>query len=112
MRYGAVLRNQSKLDESQKALSEAVDVLAKLRQAGDTSEPTAIGLGIGLMSEARVLSSLGKLTESIQLATQAVDVLKPLMGSGAVGSAAPGLRRGDALPRLCAVDHRATTKRR
>ncbi len=112
VRYGAVLRNQSKLDESQKALSEAVDVLSKLQQAGDTSEPTAIGLGIGLMSEARVLSSLGKLTESFQLATQAVDVLKPRLGFGAVGSAAPGLRRGDALPRLCAGESPSNMKRR
>ena len=81
VRYGAVLRNQSKLDESQKALSEAVDVLSKLRQTGDTSEPTAIGLGIGLSSEARVASSLGKQVEQMQLAAKAVDVLKPLLGS-------------------------------
>ncbi len=54
VRYGAVLRTQSKLDESQKALSEAVAVLTQLRQDGDTSEPTTIGLGIGLMSQARV----------------------------------------------------------
>ena len=39
VRYGAVLRNQSKLDESQKALSEAVDVLSKLRQQGDSPKP-------------------------------------------------------------------------
>ena len=81
VRYGAVLRNQSKLDESQKALSEAVDVLSKLRQQGDNSESTAIGLGIGLMSEARVANSLGQRAETMQLATQAIDVLKPLMGS-------------------------------
>ena len=81
VRYGAVLRNQSKLDESQKALSEAVAVLSTMRQQGDTSESTAIGLGIGMMSEARVANSLGKQAESMQLAAQAVDVLKPLMGS-------------------------------
>ncbi len=81
VRYGAVLRNQSKLDESEKALSEAVDVLTKLTRAGDISEPTAIGLGIGLMSEGRVLNSLGKQAETIQSATQAVDVLKPRLGS-------------------------------
>ena len=81
VRYGAVLRNQSKLDESQKALSEAVDVLSKLKQAGDASEPTAIGLGIGLMSEGRVANSLGKQAETMQLATQAVDALKPRLDS-------------------------------
>jgi tetratricopeptide (TPR) repeat protein len=81
VRYGAVLRNQSKLDESQKALSDAVAVLGKLKQEGDKSEPTAIGLAIGLMSEARVANSLGKQAESLQLSTQAVDVLKPLLGA-------------------------------
>ena len=81
VRYGAVLRNQSKLDESQKALSEAVAVLSKMRQEGDESESTAIGLGIGLMSEARVANSIGNIPESQQLAIKAVDVLKPLMGS-------------------------------
>lgn len=81
VRYGAVLRNQSRLDESQKALSEAVAVLTKLRQEGDNSEATAIGLGIGLMSEARVANSSGRFPETLQLSTQAVDVLKPLMGS-------------------------------
>ena len=48
VRYGAALRNQSKLDESGKALSEAVAVLSKLRKEGDQSEATAIGLGRGL----------------------------------------------------------------
>jgi tetratricopeptide (TPR) repeat protein len=81
VRYGAALRTQSRLDESQKALSEAVDVLAKLRQQGDGSEATAIGLGTGLMSEARVSDSLNKRFESRQFAQQAADVLRPLMAS-------------------------------
>jgi hypothetical protein len=83
VRYGAVLRNQSKLDESQKALSEAVAVLGKLKQDGDTSEPTAIGLAIGLMSQARVADSLAQRTESMELAARAVDVLKPRMSAAA-----------------------------
>jgi Mrp family chromosome partitioning ATPase len=60
VRYGSALRIQSKLDESQKALSEAVDVLSKLRAQGDQSEATAIGLGMGLWGEARVASSKGE----------------------------------------------------
>src|SRR4029079_13941476 len=46
VRYGSALRTQSKLDESGKALSEAVAVLTKLRKGGDQSEATAIGLGV------------------------------------------------------------------
>ena len=79
VRYGAALRNQSKLDESQKALSEAVAVLEKLRKAGDRSEATAIGLSLGLMSQGKVASSQNRVPEVIVLAGQAVDVLKPLM---------------------------------
>ena len=81
VRYGAALRTQSKLDESGKALSEAVDVLAKLRNEGDKSEATAIGLGLGLMTKARVSDSLNRRDQSRQFAAQAVDVLKPLMAA-------------------------------
>jgi len=83
VRYGAALRSQSKLDESQQALSEAVSVLRKLRSDGDTSEATAIGLGIGLMSEARVADSQIKRVESMNFAVEAVEVLKPLMVAAA-----------------------------
>jgi hypothetical protein len=79
VRYGAALRTQSKLDESGKALSEAVDILAKLRNDGDRSEATAIGLGLGLMTKARVSDSLNRRDQSRQFSAQAVDVLKPLM---------------------------------
>jgi hypothetical protein len=79
VRYGAALRNQSKLDESQKVLSDAVDVLGRLRSQGDRSEATAIGLGLGLISQARVATSQNRRPDDIELAKQAVDVLKPLM---------------------------------
>ena len=78
VRYGSALRIQSKLDESQKALSDAVDVLGKLRAQGDQSEATAIGLGLGLWAEARVAGSKGRRPEERELIQQAVAVLKPL----------------------------------
>jgi tetratricopeptide (TPR) repeat protein len=81
VRYGAVLRTQSKLEESDKVLAEAVNVLGKLRREGDQSEATAIGLGIGLMSEARVASSLNKQPQEREFAQQAVGVLQPLMAA-------------------------------
>ena len=90
VRYGGALRTESKLDEAGKALAEAVAVLDKLRREGDQSETTAIGLGLGLMSEARVRDSLAKRMEALPLAQQAVDVLKPRM-AGASPSVA--LRR-------------------
>ena len=81
VRYGAALRQQSKLDEAQKSLSDAVGVLAKLRKEGDSSEATAIGLGTGLMSQARVADSQNRRDESRRLAQEGGDVFKPLMGS-------------------------------
>src|SRR6478672_12018105 len=81
VRYGAALRTQSRLDESQAALSEAVDVLDKLRAQGDRSEATAIGLGLGRVSQARVASSQNRLPDARRLVQQSVDVLKPLMAA-------------------------------
>jgi len=81
VRYGSALRTQSKLDESGKALSEAVAVLTKLRKGGDQSEATAIGLGVGLLSQGRVAGSQNRRADERVLATQAVDVLQPLMAS-------------------------------
>ena len=81
VRYGAALRNQSRLDESQKALTDAVGVLSKLREQGDQSEATAIGLGLGLMSQARVAGSANRRPEERELAIKGVEVLKPLMAA-------------------------------
>ena len=94
MRYGAVLRNQSKLDEGGKALAEAVDILDKLREQGDTSEITAIGLGLGLAAQARTADSLNQYAEAAKLAERAEAILAPLMAAPvAVGAAASRLRR-------------------
>jgi tetratricopeptide (TPR) repeat protein len=82
VRYGAALRNQSKLDESQSVLADAVGTLSKLRSAGDHSEATIVGLGLGLTTQARVLSSLNQRRESADLANQSVAVLEPMMREG------------------------------
>ena len=79
VRYGAVLRTQNKLDEGGKALADAVAVLGTLRAGGDQSEPTAIGLGMGLMSQARVSDSLNNFADARRLGAEAVAVLKPMM---------------------------------
>ncbi len=79
VRYGAALRYQSKLDEGQKVLAEAIETLGDLRKQGDASEVTAIGLGLGLAAQARTLDSLNKYSAAERLAGQAGDVLEPLM---------------------------------
>jgi hypothetical protein len=79
VRYGAALRTQSKLDESEKALTEAIGVLDKLQKDGDKSEAAAIGLGLGLTYQARVLDSMNRRSETSDVSQRAVDVLKPLV---------------------------------
>jgi len=79
VRYGAVLRNQGRLEESEDVLAEAVGQLRKLRGTGDKSEPTAIGLALGLSARARVYDSLNKYDEAATLGLEAVEVINPLM---------------------------------
>lgn len=83
VRYGAALRNQSKLLEAKSALSDAVSTLTRLRAQGDHSEETAIGLGLGLMSQAKVASSELRPPEALDLAKRSVDALEPLMAAAA-----------------------------
>ena len=90
VRNGYVLRYQAKLDEATKALTEANDILAKLRRDGDDSEITAIGHASGLSALGRVFDSQGAQSKSLPLAQQGVDILRPLM---AAPSPSKSLRR-------------------
>lgn len=77
VRYGSVLRIQSRLPEAKKAVDEAVTVLTKMREQGDESETTAIGLGMGLVTQARISSIANIEGEAVPIATRAVEALKP-----------------------------------
>jgi hypothetical protein len=79
VRYGAALRTLSKIEEGEKVLAEAVGTLEGLRQQGDRSEVTAIGLALGLAARARTYDSAGKWNLAAQTAEQAAAVLDPLM---------------------------------
>jgi len=81
VRYGAALRYQSRLDEGNQVLTEAIAILDGLRKQGDTSEATAIGLALGLAAKARTADSLNNYTESQELADRAAAVLVPLMAT-------------------------------
>ena len=87
VRYGAVLRNQSRLAESSAALDEAVATLTKMRSGGDASEATVVGLSLGLVSQARVAWSRADRRGALDLAQRAVDVVQPIM-TGAPAAAA------------------------
>ena len=81
VRYGAALRNLSRLDEGGKALTEAVAILDRLRLQGDTSEITAIGLGLGLAAQARTADSLNQYAEAAKFSERAEAILAPLMAA-------------------------------
>ena len=83
VRYGSVLRTQSRIDEGGKALDEAVKVLAQMREQGDQSEVTAIGLALGLIAQARLASIANFEGGAVTVAARAVEVLK-------VAATAPG----------------------
>ncbi len=96
VRYGAALRTQARLDASDKALADAVGVLSDLQQKGDHSEATAIGLSIGLTTQALAARGRSDIPKALALAPRAVEVLEPLLAAPAPSVA---LRRagGDAL---------------
>jgi tetratricopeptide (TPR) repeat protein len=78
VRYGSVLRIQSRMEEARKVIDEAVKALGQMRAEGDNSETTAIGLALGLTTQARIASLDNLEGEALKAASRAVDVLKPL----------------------------------
>jgi hypothetical protein len=77
-RYGLVLVNQGNLNEARTVLDDSIQTLDRLRQQGDRSEPTAIGLAMGLSASARALHAGGRSTDSLAPAARAVEVIKPV----------------------------------
>jgi tetratricopeptide (TPR) repeat protein len=92
VRHGAVLRNQGRIDEARQVLEAAVPTLDGLRAGGDASEPTAIGLALGLMAQARLETGLESV-RSLVLAQRAVEVLDPVARAA---DASVALRRAHA----------------
>jgi tetratricopeptide (TPR) repeat protein len=79
VRYGYALRNMGRLDEADKALTDAIAVLSRLRDSGDKSENTLVGLGLGYVGLARVKGSQALGAEEEKLSAQGEAALKPLM---------------------------------
>jgi len=90
VRYGSALRTQARLDEGRKAIDEAVQVLGRMREQGDRSEITAIGLALGMSTQARLLSSTGQDSAALPASTRAVDAIR---SQATAPSASPALRR-------------------
>jgi len=75
VRFGIALQMQAKLPEAGKVLADAVAALEKLRAARDTTEGTAIGLGLGYGAQGDVDDRLGR-GSGLALALKAEQVLR------------------------------------
>jgi hypothetical protein len=78
VRYGAVLRVQGNVQQARQVLADAVQTLDRLRQQGDGSEITAIGLALGLSAQALAQDSSGRDAAALPLAERAAEVLRPV----------------------------------
>ena len=93
VRYGAVLRFQSRIDESRATVDAAVANLDRLRAGGDSSEAAAIGLALGLTEQSRAVTPGGFDRRAVPLAERAASVLAP---AAAASGASVALRRAHA----------------
>jgi tetratricopeptide (TPR) repeat protein len=78
VRYGTVLRTQARLADGQKAIDEAVQVLGRMRAEGDQSETTAIGLAMGMSTQARLKSTVDNDAAALTISSGAVEAIRPL----------------------------------
>jgi tetratricopeptide (TPR) repeat protein len=77
VRYAISLRNLGQLDDALKAADDAIAVLGKLREGGDDSEVTLIGLAMGTSARARILNQQGRFQDSTATSTKAFDLIRP-----------------------------------
>ncbi|HXQ30836.1 MAG TPA: hypothetical protein VN790_02550 [Steroidobacteraceae bacterium] len=78
VRYGSSLRLQARPEQAQAALTDAVAALEKLRQTGDTSESTSVGLALGLSEQAAVADTQLDINHALPLAERAAKLLQPV----------------------------------
>lgn len=85
-RYGAALNTQNQTDQASVILTEAIEILEKLSQAGDQSADTASGLSLALRNQGVLLNNQQLPQESLGAHERAVAVLRP-------SASAPGATR-------------------
>ena len=93
VRYGAVLRVQSRIDEARAVVGAAVKTLDGLRARGDSSEAAAIGLALGLTEQSRAVTPAGYDRDAVPPAERAVSLLAP---AAAASGASVAWRRAHA----------------
>ena len=77
VRYGSVLRSQTKYDAALPLLEEATEVFRRLRAEGDSSQATVLGLASALGHRSSILGGQLKLPESVTMGEAGLAVLRP-----------------------------------
>ncbi len=88
VRYAAVLRRQSQLEEAEKSLNEAIATLERLNRQAGASELTSIGLAQGLATRGLLHGLRGDFKPALADTSRAVDVIKPVAEPTAASAAA------------------------
>ncbi|MDN3544889.1 hypothetical protein QWZ02_10590 [Kinneretia asaccharophila] len=79
MRLGAALSNQNRQAEAGPRLEDSVKRLQALRQQGDATEATLLGLGLASRHLARQQMQLGQREQALQTIAPAVQLLEPVL---------------------------------
>jgi tetratricopeptide (TPR) repeat protein len=90
VRYAAVLRSMGRGKDGEAAVDQAVDSLEQLYKQGDRSEPTLVGLALGLSIRGRLHEDARDTAAALRDGGRAVDILAPFAEAQ---GASVGLRR-------------------
>jgi hypothetical protein len=90
VRYAAVRRRQSQLEEAEKRLNDAIATLERLNRRAGASELTSIGLAQGLGTRGLLHGLQGDFKPALADTSRALDVIKPV---AELAAASPAARR-------------------
>ncbi|MBL8524232.1 MAG: ATP-binding protein [Betaproteobacteria bacterium] len=79
VRLGAVLENQSKMEEANAVTENAARIVTELRTRGDSSDATLLAHAATLMTQGRILTGKSDWTASVGKYAAALEILKPMV---------------------------------
>lgn len=79
VRLGAVLENQSRMEEANAVTENAARIVTELRTRGDSSDATLLAHAATLMTQGRILTGKSDWTASVSKYAAALEILKPMV---------------------------------
>lgn len=79
VRLGAVLENQSRMEEANAVTENAARIVTELRTKGDSSDATLLAHAATLMTQGRILTGKSDWTASVSKYAAALEILKPMV---------------------------------